>query len=69
MTSFITNGIVTLTIDGVTSILQLLDVQIVRKNMRFSLNKGCGKFLQSVQDDGIAIDYEGFVHIFNLFVC
>ena len=42
--SFITNGIVTLTIDGVTSILQLFDGQIIRKNMRFSLNKGCGKF-------------------------
>ena len=44
MASFITNGIVTLTIDGVTSFLQLLDVQNIRKNMRFSLNKGCGKF-------------------------
>ena len=39
-----TNGIVTLTIDGVTSFLQLLDVQNIRKNMRFSLNKNCGKF-------------------------
>ena len=36
--------IVALTIDGVTSFLQLLDVQKIRKNMRFSLNKGCGKF-------------------------
>ena len=25
-------------------VLQLLDVQIIRKNMRFSLNNGCGKF-------------------------
>ena len=47
--------------------LQLLDVQTVRKNMRFSLNKSCGKFWQSVQDGGIVIDYEGFVHISNLF--
>ena len=31
MTSYITYGIVTLTIDGVTSFLQLLDVQNVRK--------------------------------------
>ena len=31
-------------IDGVTSFLQLLDVQNIRKNMRVSLNKGCGKF-------------------------
>ena len=59
----------TLTIDGVTSILQLLDIQNVRQNTRYSLGKSCGKFLQSVQDGGIFIDYEGFVHIFNLFVC
>ena len=69
MTSSITYGIVTLTIDGVTLFLQLLDLQNVHKNMCFSLNKSCGKFLQSIQDDGILIDYEGFVHIFNLFVC
>ena len=25
-------------------VLQLLDVQNIRKNMRFSLKKGCGKF-------------------------
>ena len=56
MTSFISNGIVKLTIDGIMSFLQLLDVQ----NMRFSLKKGCRKFSQSVQDSGIAIDYEGF---------
>ena len=30
--------IVTLTIDGVALLLQLFDVQNVRKNMRFSLN-------------------------------
>ena len=29
------------TIDGVTSFSQLLDVQNVRKNTRFSLNKSC----------------------------
>ena len=39
MTSSISYGIVTLTIDGVTSFLQLPDVQNVRKNTRFSLNK------------------------------
>ena len=69
MTSPITYGIVTLTIGGVTLYLHLLDAQNVRKNTRFSLNKSCGKFRQSVQDGGIVIDYEGFVHIFNLFVC
>ena len=42
------DGIVTLTIDGVTSFLQRLDVQNVRKNTRFSLKQ----------------EYEGFVHIF-----
>ena len=69
MTSFNTYGIITLTIDGVTLFSQLLDVKNVRKNTRFSLNKSYGKFLQSVQDGGIVIDYEGFVRIFNLFVC
>ena len=68
MTSSITNGIVTLTIDGVTTFLQLLDIQNERKIMYFSLNKSCGKFWHSVQDGGIVIDYEGFVHILNLFV-
>ena len=63
MTPSITYGIVTLKIDGVTSFLQLLDVQNVRKSTRFSLNKSCGKFLQSIQDGGIVINYEGFVHI------
>ena len=42
MTSFITKGIVTLTIDGVTSFIQLLDVQNIRKNMRFSPNMVAG---------------------------
>ena len=44
MTSFNTNDIVTLTIDGVTSFSQLLDVKNVGKNKRFSLKKSCGKF-------------------------
>ena len=35
--------ILTLTIDGVTSLLQLLDVQNMRKTTRFSLNKSYGK--------------------------
>ena len=34
MTSFITYSLVTLTIDGVTSFLQLMGVQNVRKNTR-----------------------------------
>ena len=64
MTSFIIYGIETLTIDGVTTFLQLLDVQNVRKHARFSLKKSCGKFLHSVQDGGIVIDYERIVHTF-----
>ena len=68
MASFITYGIVTLTLDGITSFLQLLDVQSVRKNARFSLKKSCGKFLQSVQDGGIVIDYEGSFILFS-FLC
>ena len=44
MTSFNTYGIVTLTIDGVTSFSQLLDVKIVRNDTRFSLNKSYSKF-------------------------
>ena len=69
MTSSIKYGIVTLTIDGVTSFLQLLDVHYVRKSTRFNLNKNIGIFWQSVQDGVIGIVYAGFVHIFNLFVC
>ena len=69
MTSSISYGTVTFTIDGVMSVLQLLDVQMIRKNMRFSLNKSFRKFLQSVQDGRIVIDCEGFVHICNRFVC
>ena len=55
-------------IDGLRSLLQLLDVKMYDKNRRFSLNKSCGKFLQAIQNGGIVIDHEGFVHIFNLFV-
>ena len=66
MTSSITYGIVMLTIDSVTLFLQPLDVQNVCKNTYFSLNKSCGKCWQSVQEGGIIIDYEGFVHIFNI---
>ena len=68
MSTFI-QGIVALTIDGVTSFLQLLDVQNAHKNTCFSLKKTCGKFLQFVQDGGILKDYEGLVHVFNFFVC
>ena len=39
----ITYSLVELAIDGVTSFLQLMVVQNVRKNTRFSLNKSCGK--------------------------
>ena len=42
MTSSITYRIVMLTIDGVTSLLQLIDVQNVHKSTHFSLNKRCG---------------------------
>ena len=65
-TSFIAYGIVTMTIDEVTSFLQLLDVQIVHKNTRFSPNKSDRKFKQSVQDGGIVIDSKIFVNILNL---
>ena len=50
-----------LTIDGVTSFLQLLDGQNVCKNTRFSLNKS---FWQCVQDGGIVIDYEVFIFLY-----
>ena len=69
MTSSIAYGIVTFSIDGVMTFLQLLDVQNIPENRSLSLNKSCGKFRQSVQDGGIVIGYEGFVRIFNLFVC
>ena len=67
--SSITYSLIILTIGGVTLFSQLMDVQNVHKNMRFSPNKRGGKFLCSVQDGGIVIDSEGLVHIFNLFVC
>ena len=68
MTSSIAHSLVTLTIDGVTSFLQLKNVQNMPKNTRFSPSKSYGKFLHSVQDGGIVIDSEGFVHILHLFV-
>ena len=37
-------SLVTLTIDDMTSLKQLMGVQNVRKNSRFSPNKGYGKF-------------------------
>ena len=40
----ITYSLVTLTIDDATSFLQLMDVQNVRKSMRFSPKKSYGKF-------------------------
>ena len=69
MTLSITYGIVTLTVDYITSFLQISDVQNKRKNKCFSLNKSCGKFLQSVQDGVIVIDYKGFIYVFILLVC
>ena len=48
MTSSIKYGNLTLTIDGVTSFLQLLDIQNVRKNTHFRLSMSCGKFWQSL---------------------
>ena len=62
MASFITYGIVTLTIDGVTSFPQLLDVKKYAFQSRQELR-------EILTDGGIVIDYEGFVLIFNLFVC
>ena len=44
MASSITYSIIALTIDGVKSFLELHDVQKIRKNTRFSLNKSCRKF-------------------------
>ena len=66
MTSSIAYSIATLTIDGIRSFLQLLDVQNVHKKTSFSLNNiWVGN---SVQDGRFAIDYEGLIHIFNLFM-
>ena len=39
-----TYGIVTLTIEGIRSFLQLFYIQIIRKDASFSLNKSCRKF-------------------------
>ena len=50
MASSITYSLVKLTIDGTTSFLQLMEVQNVRKNTRFSPNKNYGKFLHYVHN-------------------
>ena len=42
MTSSITYNLVMLTLDGITSFLQLMDVQSVRKDMCFSSKKNYG---------------------------
>ena len=55
-----------MTIDGVTSFLQLMDVQNVLKNKQLSPNKSYGEFYLSAQDGGIVIESDGFVHISNL---
>ena len=61
--SSIAYSLVTLTIDDITSFLQLMDIQNISKT------KVTGNSKYSVQDGGIVIDPEGFVHILNLFVC
>ena len=53
---------------GVTSFLQLLGVQIYVKILVTVKTRVVGNS-ESVQDGWIVIDYEGFVHIFYLFVC
>ena len=69
MTSLITYGHATLTIDGVTSFLQQTGVKNVSENTRFSPKKIYGKFQHSVQDGAFVKESEGFVHIFDIFVC
>ena len=66
MTLFITYSLVPLALDGVTSFLQLLVVQNVRKNMHFGPTKVAGN-PSTVQDGRIVINSEGFIHIFDLF--
>ena len=58
-----------MTIDIATSFSQLMDVQNIHKITRFSTNMSSRKFQHSVQDGRIVTDSEGFVYIFNLFVC
>ena len=67
MTLSIMYSLTILTIDVVTSFLQLMDVQNIRKNMCFSPNKSYKKY-HTVQDGKIVIDSEGFVHVLNRFV-
>ena len=63
MMSSITYSLVTLTIDGVTPFLQN-----VRKNMHFSPNKS-NRNSNSLFKMAESLKTEGFVCIFNLFVC
>ena len=65
MTSSITYGIFTLTIDGVTSFLQLIDVQNVRKNTHFSLNKSSDSLLKMAESLSTMND----LFIFLIFLC
>ena len=65
MTSSITYGIFTLTIDGVTSFLQLIDVQNVRKNTHFSLNKSSDSMLKMAESLSTMND----LFIFLIFLC
>ena len=64
MASSITYGIVTLTIDGVTSFLQLLDVQNVRK-IRVSVQTK----VAGISNRLFKMAESLFVHFFNRFVC
>ena len=66
ISSLIMYNLVTLTIDGVTSFLQLIDVQKVK--YVFQSKKELQDFQRSIKDSGIIIDSEEFVHIFNLFM-
>ena len=68
MTSSITYILVTLTIDGVTSFLQLMDVQKYVK-IRISVQiRVTGNSQNFFQDCRIIVDSELFVHILNLFL-
>ena len=68
MMSSITYSLVTLTINGVTSFLQLMDVENVRFNTHFSPNKSYMKFKHSVKDGGNVINSEVFIHMLIFFV-
>ena len=68
MMSSITYGIVTFSIDGVTSFLQLLDVQNVHKILVSVLRRVAGNS-DSLFKMAESIYYEGFVRIFKFCVC